>query len=421
MMTDKNLLMIAYFFPPLGGAGSLRPLKLAKYLPEFGWKPIVLTVRNPDWYYAQDPALLDELPKDILVFRTNMIRAAWVYRILNPLRLSGADRWIRRWLLHPDPQAGWIPSALACGEYLFRHYNIKAIYSTSAPLSCHLAAGLIKYKTRLPWIAEFRDEWFENPDTPYPTHWHKRWHFRMEKKIVRYADHVMAVAPGFCELLKKHDSTPNKITTTLMGFDPDDFKTDKAPLKPYKKAGKFTIAFSGLFYGSFPPTRFLNAVSSLIDEKRISSKNIQILFVGANSPQESRFKDIHGISTFTGFVSHKQSIDIIRSCDALLLLLSKERGGFVIPSKTYEYMAAGRPILALVPPEGEAASLIRKTNTGVVADFEDTEAIKSAFMQLYNDWAHQNISLTPDPHQIEQFNQRRLIRGVADLLNQIAG
>jgi glycosyltransferase involved in cell wall biosynthesis len=420
-MDQKQVLMIAYFFPPLGGSGSLRPLKLAKYMPENGWKPVVLTVANPDWYYATDKELLDELPPEAAVWRSRMIRSAWFYRILNPMRNPRLDQWIQRFIVHPDNQVGWIPFAFAAGLRLVRKFPIQAIYSTSAPLSSHLIASLIKKKTGLPWIADFRDEWFENPDLSLPTAWHRKMHFYLEKSIVEHADHVIGAALGFCALLGKHQTAPDKFSELTMGFDPEDFHSKVETKISWEDKEKFTIAFSGLFYGSFRPIRFLSALTSLIDENKISSKKIRVVFVGANSSNDTRFRDAHRICFFTGFVSHRQSIQIINSVDALLLLLSKERGSKVIPSKTFEYMASGKPILALVPPDGAAASIIRKTRSGRVVDFDDFVGIKSAVLKLYNDWETQRMDLVPDTCKIEKFNQKQLSLKFSEILRRITG
>ncbi len=418
-MTLKQVLMIVYFFPSLGGSGALRPLKLARYLPDNGWQPVVLTVKNPDWYYAKDPELMKELPAGTVVHRARMVRSAWIYRGLNPFRSKSLDQWLRQTLIHPDSQVGWIPAAHKAGLGLVRRHDIQAIYSTSAPLSCHLIAYLIKKKTGLPWIADFRDEWVENPDISFPTRWHRQAHFALEKRIVDDADHVIAAAPGFCDLLKKHQPASEKLSTLTMGFDPADFQPGQNNGILPRVRDRFTIVFSGLFYGSFRPTCFLNAVSELIDENKIDPDAIRINFVGANSADETGFKDVYRICNFIGFVSHARSVELIKDSDALLLLLSRERGGIVIPSKTFEYIASGVPILALVPPDGTAASIIRKTRTGVVVDFEDTEGIKTALMQLYQGWLYRNTLFLPDYYQIEKFNQKRLTSRFASLLNRL--
>jgi glycosyltransferase involved in cell wall biosynthesis len=414
-----NVLMIAYFFPPLGGAGSLRPLKLAKYLPEFGWKPIVLTVKNPDWYYATDPGLLAELPEGVSVCRTRMIRSAWIYRILNPMRTAGADRWIRRYLFHPDEQIGWVPAAYAAGLRLVRRHHIKAIYSTSAPMSCHLIAYLIKKKTGLPWIADFRDEWYENPDFDFPTDFHRRKHFALEKMVVDAADRVIAAAPGFCRFLSKHERYASKCTTVYRGYDPDDFLPFvRKPSVPSSAGRPFTIGFSGLFYAAFRPTGILAAVSSLIDEGRIPAENIRLLFVGANSPDETGYSDRHGICRFTGFVPHREAIGYVMVSDALLLLLSRARGDYVVPSKTFEYIASGKPILAAVPAQGEAASIVRHARAGLVVDFDDPAGLRGGVLRLYERWLSGEPWPDREQNALNFFNLREQTRRFSEILRK---
>lgn len=410
--------MIAYFFPPVGGSGALRPMKLAKYLPDSGWRPVILTVRNPDWYYASDPELLDELPDSVVIHRSPMLRAAWFYRVLNPFRVKKMDRWVRQWLLHPDPQVGWIPFGLAAGLRLVRKYNIRAIYSTSAPLSSHLIAMRIKEITGIPWIADFRDEWVENPDIPQPTGPHRKLHFQLEKRIVHHADQVITAAPGFRDFLKKHDPLPGKLTTLTMGFDPEDF-AQPVPPRLDDRQNRFTIAFTGIYYGSFRPTRFLEAVTRLIVEGKIQPDRIRIVFAGANEPGDSGFQDRFGICVYTGFLSHRKTIEILRGCDALLLLLSRERGDFVIPSKSFEYMAAGKPILAIVPAKSEVADIIGRSGTGVIADFEDMEGIKSSFLKMYQLWEGKKDVPARNACEVEKFNQVGLTAQFAGLLDKV--
>ena len=149
VMSNRKVLMIAYFFPPIGGSGALRPLKLAKYLPESGWAPVVLSVRNPDWYYAVDADLLDELPAAVKCHYSHMLRSAWIYYLLNPFRLRFPDKLIRRYLFHPDEQIGWIPFAYSAAVRIIRDNDICALYSTSSPLSSHLIAYLVHKRFKI--------------------------------------------------------------------------------------------------------------------------------------------------------------------------------------------------------------------------------------------------------------------------------
>ena len=212
------MLMIAYHFPPIGGAGALRTLKTAKYLPQHGWDPIILTVKNPDWYYAEDKLLLKDMPPTGALVRTFMLRSAWFYRIMNPLRIRKLDLWLKRYVAHPDDQIGWFPFAVHAASALMKSNHIEAIYSTSAPLTSHLIAHHLCKRFGIPWMADFRDEWFENPDLrcqPPGT----APHFRLEERIVKTANQVITAAPIFSRYLAKH-CPGEALETITMGFDP---------------------------------------------------------------------------------------------------------------------------------------------------------------------------------------------------------
>lgn len=409
--------MIAYHFPPIGGAGALRPLKTAKYLPLYGWDPIVLTVKTPDWYYAQDDHLLKDMPPAGIIVRTFMLRSAWLYRILNPLRIRKLDLLLRHYVVHPDDQIGWFPFAVRAAASLMKNDRIEAIYSTSAPLTSHLIAYYICKRFGVPWMADFRDEWFENPDLPLPTAFHRRLHYRLEGTIVKTASQVITAAPVFGRFLAKHCSDEPKFETITMGFDPDDYRDVDGT--PNRWNEKFTITFSGLFYGSFRPDNLLKAVNTLIDEGKIQRQMVCLRFIGANSALDLREPDKYGVCEFTGFVPHEQALHLTGQSDALLLLLSSERGKDVIPSKTFEYMAQKKPVLALVPTDGDTARIIRDTGIGIVVDFGSVQDIMYAYFQMYQQWANHTLKIIPNTDRIEEFSYINLTGCFAKLLDKI--
>jgi len=416
----KNILMIAYYFPPLGGSGSLRPLKLAKYFPSFGWNPIVFSVKNPNWYYAHDHELLNELYPGAKIFRSWMINTAWLYWILNPLRNRKFDELIRKFFIHPDDQVGWIPFAYFSIMKIVRKFKISAIYSTSGPISCHLIANLVKAKTDLPWIAEFRDEWFENPDLNLPTKFHRNFHYKIEEKIVRNADKVITMAPIFGEMLSKHSKQLNKFVTITAGWDPDDFTFVDTNVDSKTTTQKFVVAFTGMFYRTFVPDSFLLSIHELIEDGLVSPEKIEILFVGANNKNEISYEDPFKICNFTGFVPRKKSLSCLKGANALLLLLSNKRGKNVIPSKTFEYIASSIPVLALVPGDGDVSNIIRKTKTGIVVEFGDIAGIKKAFLKYYNNWKEKKSKLDFDYNEIAQYNLKNITKQFVNVLNNVS-
>ncbi len=413
----KKIIVIAYYFAPLAGAGALRPLKLCKYLPAYGWSPYVLTVKNPDWHYAGDDQLLKEIPPRAKIFRTWMLRSVWLYRILNPLRMRRWDSFLKRYVIHPEDQIGWLPLAVLKAITLAKQDHIDAVFSTSGPLTSHLIAYVLFKRFGIPWIADFRDEWFENPDLPLPTPLHRHLHYNLEARIVRTASMVITAAPVFSHFLSKHCPRDPKFETITMGFDPDDY--NYADSSYYRPNDKFTVTFSGLFYGSFRPDHLLRVVNILIEQERIQRDTVCLRFIGANSPRDLREPDPHGICEFTGFLPHKQALKLARQSDALLLLLSRERGKDVIPSKTFEYMALKKPVLAVVPDDGEVAKIVRETGIGLVADFDDVHQIEQAFCQMYQQWATGSLSIHPSAEAIKQYSYVNLTERIALLLDRI--
>ncbi|MEW6077777.1 MAG: glycosyltransferase [Thermodesulfobacteriota bacterium] len=411
------ILMIAYLFPPLGGSGAIRPLKLAKYLPDYGWIPVVHTVKNPDWYYARDPDLIRELPEDVVITRSHMFKSSWIYSALNPLRSRVMDRFIRRFLLHPDSQVGWLPLACLTALKLVKRYPIKAIYSTSGPLTNHLIAQFVKSRTGLPWVAEFRDEWLEDPALNLPTRHHYRMHYHLEQGIVRKADRVVVMAPAFGDFLAKHVTDTEKFLWLPAGYDAAEFVMPQ----PSKQSTVFRLVFTGLFYNSFRPNSLLAAVNRLISQGDIPREKIRICFVGANTIADLDVPDDYRVCEFTGFLSRVKALEQLARADMALLLLSRERGSGVIPSKLFDYLAAGRPILALVPPEGAAAGLIRDTRAGEVVDFNDQAGIQSAVSRYFHQWLKDGRVLTEtDPEVVQQYTLKSLVKTLADHLDQLA-
>ena len=410
---SKKILLVSYLFPPLGGSGSLRPFMIAQSLPQYNWETVVLTIKNPDWYYAHEPDLLKELPKDTLIFRVSMLRSAWVYRVLNPLRIASCDRVIRSWLMHPDEQIGWLPFAYKKGKEIIKNNGISILYSSSGPLTSHLVALLLKRRFGITWVAEFRDEWFDDPALPMPTRMHRKLHFHLEKLIVKEADKIVTLAPAFKDFLSKHGVAQNKFYTIPVGFDAQ--AQHKALQKSDYRNRQFTVVYSGLIYDSFPPDKFLTAVNTLIEEREIPAQEVCIRFVGAISIKEGL--NPYKIVECTGFLQRSKALEEEKKADMLLLLLSRERGIGVIPSKIFEYMISAIPILALVPRGGAAAEIIEKTKTGTVVDFDDTEDIKRTFLKLYHLWKAGNLQTTPDLDEINKYNQTVLFAELARILD----
>lgn len=236
----KKVLIIAYHFPPAAGAATQRILKFLKYLPKFGWEGSVLTVENVD-YPDLDHSLIDKIPEGTKVYRTKFWTPFGIYRRLTgrkpkekiPVAFikddhkSLAERisvFLRLNLFLPDAKVGWIPYAVKKGVRLIRDEKIDAIISSGPPHTCHLIARNIKRKTKVKWIADFRDPW---TDIDYYSGMKRtklaEWcDSRMEKSVLKEADCVVSASGGYLKILKSK-GIKNSFEVITNGFDPDDF------------------------------------------------------------------------------------------------------------------------------------------------------------------------------------------------------
>lgn len=383
LVAMKKVLVIAYHYPPLGGGGVFRTLKFTKYLPEFGFQPYVLTVKNP-MYRTKDPTLLREIPAVAKVYRT----FSFEHRILRAPRLLHLNL---KWFHIPDENTGWFPFAARQGKKIIEKENIDIIYAT-APIKTSLLIGCwLKKKTGKPLVVDYRDPWTQNVFIKYPTKLHRRIEEKMEKLVLATADHVIVTTePMRLKLVEKYPFIKGKIETITNGFDPDDF--DGLTRRDSKE--KFIITYTGYLYGLRTGKYFFTALKELLEEKTGMQSKIQVLFAGPPSRQASHFIEELGLQNVVkllGYKSHRETLQLMVNSDVLLLIIAaeesydKKTGPLMVPGKIFEYFGAKRPILAVIP-KGIAAEMIRSTKTGVIVSPRDTGSIKQAILKLFQDW-----------------------------------
>jgi glycosyltransferase involved in cell wall biosynthesis len=236
-MTGRRVLLVAYYFPPLGGAGVQRSLKFAKYLPELGWQPTVLTC-STGMRYTQDPSLTADIPAGLQVERASVLEP---WRPL--LRSHRLTLFLNRWLSLPDRQIGWFPLAYRKGLKWLRGGFFSAIYTTAAPYTAHLLGLRLKRATGLPWIADFRDEWTQNPSLPNPSPLYRRLNKTWERQVLTEADRVLSVSEPITEGLQKlvEPTQRGKFHTLTNGYDPADFPAQSEN----RSSQKFTVVYTG--------------------------------------------------------------------------------------------------------------------------------------------------------------------------------
>jgi glycosyltransferase involved in cell wall biosynthesis len=377
--SKKRVLMVAYHYPPEhSSSGVLRTLKFSKYLPEQGWEPFILTVRER-YFERTDPALVRQISSPERVFRTSAIDTKKAFSI--------RGKYLRFFTI-PDRFIGWLPFAVLAGLRIIRRNQVDAIYSTSPLGTAHLIASLLKTMTRIPWLADFRDPWIEpelEPDRRRPLF---RLESFLERLVMNKADRlVFTTAQLRDSVVARHSSSAHKALVIPNGYDEEDFaelpdcKPDTSPIR---------ITHTGLVDGAYrSPRTFLEGLAQLIRRDEIPMDRIRVDFLGDSPYLESaEFHNLveqlglQQVVTSVGRVSYACSLLRQARSHVLLLLQCGSDTRTLIPAKAFEYLRVGRPILALVPPSA-SSELFERVGGARVVDPLDSSGIERALSELY--------------------------------------
>jgi len=411
--------MIAYLFPPIGGGGVQRTVRFAKYLPRFGWTSAVLTVEEKKyksgWWKTLDPELLQVLPSEISVYRTFSLD--WIFQG-RPGKLL---HYLSRIFFTPDDQfITWLPFALKMGLKIISKEKIDVIYTTSYPYSNHLIGLLLRKITEKPWIADFRDPWTTNPNYRPISRIHKSIDKYLESQIYKNCDFLLTSTDGYRqELLNIFPFVDqHKVHVITNGFDPDDFEGVKqnSSKQPEKC---FTITYlAGSSYGDLFLGPFFRGMKLLMDGHPEVIPRVRINLIGENPKGVKSIKNLglpEQLVSFIDYIPQRLVANYLIGADLLLLLLSNGFGK-CIPQKAFLYLAARRPILAIVP-EGYLAELIRNAKCGIVVDPKNYEKIAETIYFLFRQSERNELSCNYDLSFIKNFDCRNLTGRLAGLLN----
>ncbi|MEO0107655.1 MAG: glycosyltransferase [candidate division WOR-3 bacterium] len=387
----RRVLVVAYYAPPLGMSGVMRVTKLVKFLPRFGWEPVVLSVRTIA-YPHYDPALLEDWP-GIQIHRAHSLDPARLrYLLLRSRHMgrsgSGWPGWLSNVLCFPDAKAGWCPFAISLGERIIKTEQPSAIFATAPPYSA-LAVGLaLKRLSGLPLVADFRDPW--PMGFVRPPGWQLGRVARFRRSVVRMSDAVLAVNQGTASLIQADARIlPN-------GFDPDEMA------QPARKLDGFGVVYVGNLWGNEDEFCAVVRAASQFPEVRVR-------LVGGMSPALSR--ELRSMSGFEylGQLSHRETISLMKGAD-LLLYLGKP--GQPAGLKFYEYLGANRPVLAVSSTPSEAEELVIRHGVGLVRGC-DEEGIKDGLRMALRG----EISYCPSG--LEIYNREHQARQLAETLDQL--
>ena len=413
----KKVLMIAYQFPPMGGAGVQRTAKFAKYLPNFNWEPVIFT-RQEVKSHLQDSSLMKDVSKDLTIIRTKS------YDIREWPGIFGlGGKWLSRKFLYPDGERIWQGFNQKIAAEIIQKEKIDVIYTTSYPYSDHLLGLYLKKQfPNIPWVVDFRDEWTNNPyilDMNYSDFRMKK-EKKMEKAVIENCDFFITNTPIMLRNFKDDYSILQKNNSFVIpnGYDEEDFIGLQRKV-PYNE--KMIITYTGAMYGRRKPDSFFQALQELIQENSISKDKIEVRFIGEYAKNLNEKIVQYGLKKVVKvlpYMKHRESIQKLLESDILLLIIGAGPGAETFyTGKVFEYLNTNRPILALVPEKGVAAQLLRETQTGWIADIQDTSKIKQNIKQLYQKWNNREEMITPDRNVIQQYERKMLTKKLAQVLD----
>lgn len=451
----KKVLIIAYDFPPTRTGGVYRTVKFAKYLPAFGWQPIILTVKNYPREFM-DETLLDQLQPETLIKRAYSWEPIRLEKALfkklfaktsQPDASSGVSdpekrksrtmllSLIRKYLLSPlswltrsfiyipDEKIGWLPMALYKGLKTIRREKIDLIFSTSPPETNHIVALFLKLITGKPWVADFRDPWTDNslrPDFPRVRIKYENW---LERTVVRRADVIVHVGDGLARMAREKfaDVPPEKHHIITNGFDEADFEgLDAGEIFERNKTTYLDLVNIGTIYERSAFEYFLRGFEKALASGKIGN-NVRITFVGDVIPMwrqvlaRQPFKDHVDL---LGLKSHGETIRLMMAADVLLLIsfaADERTRDKIITGKIFELIRTGRPVF-MIGWKGECSEIVEKSGLGKYVPCDDVDMISKNIIDYYEKKVNGELGrTTPHWDYINRFERKDLTGALVKL------
>jgi glycosyltransferase involved in cell wall biosynthesis len=416
VQNNLNVLVIAYYFPPMGLSGVQRTLKFVKYLPDFGWNPVVLTTDNKS-YYAYDETLLNDIPEGTLVYRASESKKqskikSKPRKFPNYLKQK-AGRYLLQIFKQPDTKIHWKKYALAKAEEIIRQHDIKAIFATAPPFTDFLIGKELSEKFDIPLLIDYRDSWVDNPFHFFPTMWHKNYNINLEKAVLTMAEKAFVTTRAAKEqlLMRYRFLSHDDIIILPHGYDPDDFKNSKLSTGNRK----LTFTHSGLFQDDRTPKYFLKSMNLFLKENKDARQNIEIRFIGLMRTNHlrliKRYK-LNDVSFLPGYLEHQEAVNHLIESDVLWMTVNDT---IRTPGKLYEYIGAMKPIL-YIGPKGPMSNLVSDTKAGFIADTKNVKEIKSIIENIYKLWRTSTLP-TADKTNADNYNRKNLTGSMARFLS----
>lgn len=433
----KKVLIITYYWPPMGSSGVQRWAKLSKYFKDYSWEPIIYTAQNPD-YPVNDETLCTDIHKDLVVLKTTISEPSVFYKKLTRKKdvrnfnegfninykhknktAEAVISFIRGNFFIPDARKNWIKPSLNFLSNYLNNNPIDAIISNGPPHSMHLIALGLKERFKYPWIADFRDPWTEIDyyNQLKLTSWAHEKHKRLEHKVLSEATKVVTISKELASNFNKLGAKDAVVITN--GFDEEDFKQETTT----HMLNGFLLHHIGVLNKHRNPVVLWKVLADLCLNNNEFKNDLKIKLTGNVDINVFESLKQHNLMTHvdhTIYVNHDKAIELMRQSPVLLLLLNNfSNSDGVIPGKLFEYLAAKRPILAIGKIGANAFEILTETGGGEMFDFTDYSAIKKGVEKLYQQFKANN--LIAETSSLEKYSRKNGAKLYTDLLNKVCG
>ena len=427
----KRVLVITYYWPPVGGSGVQRWVKFAKYLPSEGWQPVIYTPSNPD-LGSVDESLLSDIPYEAEIIKRRIFEPYGIYRKLTGSKgqikveanpggggkgsfLKRLSMWVRGNLFMPDPRCLWIgPSVRFLKKYLKEH-PVDVIVSTGPPQSMHLIARGVSLATGIPWVADFRDPWTK---IFYFKHlmlgkWAERKHYELEQRVLDDATAVVAVSPMVQADFAAMTKTPVCLVTN--GYDESDYTETIVPEKG------FNVVHTGLLTAEGNPVELWKVLGKKCREDADFAASFRLTLAGKTDEtvlESIRKAGLGDYLTDLGYIDHNKAVMQQRKASVLILPIREEpETKAILPGKLFEYLAARRPVLGVGTGEGAMAEVLKETGAGQIFDWDDRAGISDYVERLWS--AFRSGEVMTATADIEKYSRRMTTRKMVEIFEQV--
>ncbi len=399
-----KVLVLAYYYPPLGLSGVQRTLKFTKYMKNFNWEPTVITTGDVA-YFAHDFSLLKEAEEaGVRIIRTEAFDVNAIigkqYKTVNIPKeyirkiLSGISKAV----FIPDNKKSWAKKAYKTAKILLEKEKFDIIFVTIPPYSSFVYAAKLKKEFGIPLFVDYRDLWLGNHFAFYPTPYHKYRHKKLEYRSLRSTEKVIVINRRIKEklLLTYPFLSFKDVIIIPHGFDPADFEVAE---EKFESSGKMKLTYAGMFYENITPEFFLRAFKQLSIERPDIAAHIELEFIGHLRRENKKLIQELGISEFVrdhGYLDHRETVKRMKRSDILWMMIGKAKNANTIStSKLYDYIGTRKPILGCVV-EGAAYSDLNEYGAAFITTPDNVQEIKNTIIKIHNLYQQNNLPIPDD-------------------------